>query len=169
MKKLDKALGDVLQEQYDMPTPDSMLPPEYDVRAEAEIQKYHLRRFASGISMDQSGEAEEPEEKILIAIQHHFINGDFQKANDLIQNFRSLKGNKFFTWHHMNQLLDWVRNVYKYTNMKDLSRNYYQHEMTKDMEIQGVSDLAKVKVRDEIVEKFIKDAEKVLKKKLQMR
>jgi hypothetical protein len=69
----------------------------------------------------------------------------------------------------MNQLMDWVRNIYKYTNMKDLSRNYYEHEMTKDMQIQGVSDLTKVRVKEETVEKFIKDAEKVMKKKLQMR
>jgi hypothetical protein len=53
--------------------------------------------------------------------------------------------------------------------MKDLSRNYYEHEMSKDMKIQGVDDLTKVKVREETVKKFVEDAEKVLNKKLKMR
>jgi len=119
--------------------------------------------------MTQTGEAEEPMDKVLIAIQHHFINGEFEKASALLNTFRSAKGGKFFTWHHMNQLMDWVRNIYKYTNMRDLSRNYYDYAMAKDMEVQGVNDLTKVRVRDETVEKFIQDAEKVLKKKLQMR
>jgi hypothetical protein len=41
--------------------------------------------------------------------------------------------------------------------------------MTKDMEIQGMDDLTKVRVRDNVVEKFVEDTKKVLNKKLQMR
>jgi hypothetical protein len=172
-RKLDKALDEILEkpieEQHGM-IPAAIPPYSSDIRDEAEGEsKYKTRRFSSGIEMQQSDEAEEPMDKVLIAIQHHFINGDFEKASMLLNTFRGAKRGKFFTWHHMNQLMDWVRNIYKYTNMKDLSRNYYEHEMTKDMQIQGVSDLTKVRVKEETVEKFIKDAEKVMKKKLQMR
>jgi hypothetical protein len=165
-RKLNKALEEVLSEQA-MP---AVLPYNQDMRDEAEsLPKYHTRRFSSGIEMTQSDEAEEPMDKVLIAIQHHFINGNFEKASELLNTFRGAKRGKFFTWHHMNQLMDWIRNIYKYTNMKDLSRNYYEHEMAKDMEIQGVKDLTKVRVKDETIEKFMQDAEKVLKRKLQMR
>jgi len=174
-KKLNKALGDILEKPI-INEEDSIVDKvsgmgQYDVRDEAEARgKYHIKRHPpSGIPFEQPDEAEEPMDKVIIAIQHHFINGEFDKANALIQTFRGEKGGKFFTWHHMNQLMDWVRNIYRYTNMKDLSRNYYQHEMTKDMEIQGIDDLTKVRVRDGIVEKFVADTKKVLNKKLQMR
>ena len=166
-RKLDKALDEVLKEQM---VPPAILPFNPDIRDEADNQpQYHARRFNSGIEMTQSDEAAEPMDKVLIAIQHHFINGDFEKASELLNTFRGAKKGRFFTWHHMNQLMDWVRNIYKYTNMRDLSRNYYDYEMAKDMEVQGVKDLAKVRVKDETIEKFIQDAEKVLKRKLQMR
>jgi len=166
-KKLNKALGDILNEKSSITTGMA----QYDVRDEAEARgQYKDKRWPpSGLQMQVSDEAEEPMDKVVVAIQHHFINGDFDKANALIQTFRGEKGGKFFTWHHMNQLMDWVRNIYKYTNMKDLSRNYYKHEMTKDMEIQGINDLTKVRVRDGVVEKFVEDTKKVLNKKLQMR
>jgi hypothetical protein len=171
-KKLDKALNEVLEKPIDEMVA-TMVPgiPEYDIRDEADARgQYKTKRHPpSGIEYPTSDEKTEPQDKVLVAIQHHLINGDFDKASELIKNFRGAKGGKFFTWHHMNQLMDWVRNIYKYTNMKDLSRNYYQHEMTKDMEIQGVKELEKVKVKEETVDKFIADAEKVLKKKLQMR
>jgi len=171
-KKLNKALGDILEKPViNEEGPIDLGVRQYDVRDEAEArEKYHTKRHPpSGLEMRVSDEAEEPMDKVIVAIQHHFINGEFDKANTLIQTFRGAKGGKFFTWHHMNQLMDWVRNIYKYTNMKDLSRNYYQHEMTKDMEIQGVDDLTKVRVRDDVVEKFVEDTKKVLNRKLQMR
>lgn len=119
--------------------------------------------------MIQSDEAEEPQDKVIVAIQHHFINGDFDKASALLNNFRSAKGGRFFTYHHMNQLMDWVRNIYKYTNMKEFSRNYYNHALTQDMEIQGMDDLTKLRVKDDVVERFVEDTKKVLNKKLKMR
>lgn len=159
-KKLDKALTSVLSTQ--MPTT--------DIRDEAAMgSKQHPKRQPSGVPFEQFKEKEEPMDKVMVAIQHHFINGDFDKASELFNKFRSAKRGQFFTWHHLNQLMDWIRNIYKYTNMSDLSRNYYQHEMAKDVEIQGVKDLTKVKVGEETINKFVKDAEKVLKKKLQMR
>lgn len=168
-KKLNKALGDVLKKS--VISEESSTTSQYDVRGEAEVRsQYKDKRWPpSGLQMQVSDEAEEPMDKVVVAIQHHFINGEFDKANALIQTFRGEKGGKFFTWHHMNQLMDWVRNIYKYTNMKDLSRNYYKHEMAKDMEIQGIDDLTKVRVRDNVVEKFVEDTKKVLNKKLQMR
>lgn len=175
-KKLNEALGEILKkpvvnEQLPIATVFPEIPP-YDLRDDAESRgKYFPRRWPpSGLEMQTSDEAEEPMDKVIVAIQHHFINGDFDKASELIQTYRDAKGGKFFTWHHMNQLMDWVRNIYKYTNMKDLGRNYYDYAMAKDMEVQGVKDLTKVKViSDEVVDKFVKEVEKVLKKKLEMR
>jgi hypothetical protein len=174
-KKLSEVLGKILKkpvvnEEAPIMTMIPDIPP-YDIRDDAERRgKYHEKRWPPcGLEMPSFDEKEEPMDKVLVAIQHHFINGDFDKASELIQTFRGASGGKFFTWYHMNQLMDWVRNIYKYTNMRDLSRNYYNYEMSKDMKIQGVDDLTKVKVRDEVVEKFVKEVEKVLKKKLEMR
>jgi len=172
-KKLNKALGDILEKPIEEMTqaPEGMPPmPITDIRDMADMDgQYKDRRWPpSGLQQTQSDEKEEPMDKVMVAIQHHFINGDFEKASTLLQTFRGAKGGKFFTWHHMNQLMDWVRNIYKYTNMRDLSRNYYDHQMTKDMEIQGMDDLTKVRVRDDVVEKFVEDAKKVLNKKLKM-
>lgn len=178
-QKLNDALGDVLKKPIEeekgkapaMPPAPLMGMPGYDIRQEADNRgQYHDRRYPpNGMPYMTSDEKEEPQDKVLVAIQHHMINGDFEKASQLMQTFRGAKGGKFFTWHHMNQLMDWIRNIYKYTNMKELSRNYYNHEMARDMEIQGMDDLTKVRVRDDIVEKFVDDAKKVLDKKLKMR
>jgi hypothetical protein len=41
--------------------------------------------------------------------------------------------------------------------------------MAKDVEVAGVKDLRKIAVKEAVVEKFMKDAEKVLKRKLEMK
>lgn len=170
MKKLDRALNNILEEQLEENIAMPGITYEYDIRDDAEAgSQYKDRRYPSGIEMPQPGEPDEDMDKVVVAIQHHFINGDFDKASELMTTFRGAKRGQFFTWHHMSQLMDWVRNIYKYTNMKDLSRNYYEHEMTKDMKIQGVKELNKVKVREETIKKFVEEAEKVLNKKLKAR
>jgi hypothetical protein len=173
-KKLDKALDEALTEQKEkgreaMPAAFVADIPIYDVRDDAKMSQDKVRlqpAFSSGDTLDPD---EEPADKALIQIQHYFMNGEFEKASQLLQTLRGMKRGTFFSWHHMNQLIDWVRNVYKYTNMKDLSKNYYDYEMAKDMEIAGATDLKKIGVKEAVVEKFIKEAEKVLKKKLEMR
>jgi len=61
--------------------------------------QYKDRRWPpSGNVMPQSDEAEEPQDKVIVAIQHHFINGDFDKASALINTFRSAKGGRFFSY-----------------------------------------------------------------------
>lgn len=170
-KKLDKVLDNVLAEAEGAPAPvDAMmdLPPR-DIRDDAKFNQNKERLSPAFSHMDNLDPDEEPADKVLVQIQHHFINGEFEKAAMLLQTFRGMKQGSFFSWHHMNQLMDWVRNIYKYTNMRDLGKNYYDHEMTKDMEIAGVTDLKKVAVNDAVIDKFVKEAEKVLKRKLEMR
>lgn len=109
-------------------------------------------------------------DQILVTIQHMFISGDFEGASKLIQKYQSNKpGSKegFFSWYHMDKLIDWVRNIYKYTNMKDINKNYYDDQMR--TEVEGVKDLKAVKVKETTINKFLADAEKVLKKKLEMK
>jgi hypothetical protein len=112
-------------------------------------------------SQYQMGDAD----AIAVQVQHLFINGEFEKANELIkQHSYSSRNKDGFSWHHLQQLTDWVRSIYKYTDMKDLSKNYYDYQMKK--EIEGVKDLRKSKVKAETVDKFIEDVKKVLDKKL---
>lgn len=165
-KKLGRALEDALNESLDEAIVVTGAPMAYNVQAHAATTKDSERRGPafSDMAPDMVRTAQEPEDKLLIAIQHLFISGEFDQANELIKEYG---GKGLFTWHHMQQLIDWVRNIYKYTNMKDLNKNYYNAQMKK--EIEGVDRLEKVRIKDETVDKFIKDAEKVLKKKLQMR
>lgn len=108
----------------------------------------------------------EPMDKIAVQIEHMFINGDFDGASKLIKkySFSTKRGDPRFSWYHLNLLMDWVRNIYKYTNMSDLSKNYYDEQMKK--EIEGISDLKKAAVKEETIDKFINDVKKVLEKKL---
>jgi hypothetical protein len=129
------------------------------------LQTYDVRDEAA---MQDSGEETEPMDKVMVAIQHHLINQDWDKANQLIQSYKSgRKIGSFFSYYHLDKLIDWVRSIYKYTDVRDLSKNYYDYQIKQ--EIPGVSDLRKVKVKDEHITKFMKDVEKVLTKKLEMR
>lgn len=164
-KKLDRVLKDVLNKPLD----EAIIATDYySAQAEAaETPAQHKRRRSPAFS-DMDGSAAnvekcEPQDKLMVAIQHLFINGEFDRANAMIKEYGS-KG--FFTWYHMEQLIDWVRNIYKYTNMKDLNKNYYTYQVKQGIE--GVDTLEKVRVRDELVDKFTKDVEKVLNKKLAM-
>lgn len=170
-EKLDKVLNEVLAEQTSrLPSPGAfVMDIAPDVRDRAEVNQTKERLFPSFSHVPNMDADAEPADKVLIQIQHHFINGEFDKANELIRTFQNMREGTFFSWHHMNQLIDWVRNIYKYTNMKDISKNYYDYEMAKDVEIAGVNDLRKVSVKEATIDKFIKEAEKVLAKKLQMK
>jgi len=176
--KLNNVLKNVLEEEKKtkakekVPATDKLLwdpLPVRDMRDDAKFQQNHERLAPSFSHMDDLNPDEEPADKALIAIQHCFINGDFEKASEILQTLRGMKQGGFFSWHHMNQLMDWVRNIYKYTNMKDLGKNYYEYEQAKEVEMAGVSDLRKVEVKEAVVDKFMKDAEKVLKRKLEMK
>jgi hypothetical protein len=168
--KLNRVLKNVLEEakkaEIKAKLPDMGMWDPLPVR---DIRDDVKRQNDSNVGSSALGQDEEPADKALIAIQHCFINGDFEKASEILQTLRNLKDGTFFSWHHMNQLSDWVRNIYKYTNMKDLGKNYYEHEQAKDMEIAGVSDLRKIEVKEAVVDKFLKEAEKVLKRKLEMK
>lgn len=150
-KKKNKNLGNVLQRG--LQTPFAYEPP-YDVRDDAENRE----------------ESAEPIEKVLVFIQNLLINGEYEAASALISQLRyGRKKGTFFSYHHLNQLVNWVRNIYKYTNMKDINFNYYDHNLTKEMGIPEMGDLKKVKVKEEHIEKFMKDAKKVLEKKMTAR
>jgi hypothetical protein len=168
MKKLNKVLENILMEQ-----PEGIIPsiPElgtgYDIAVDSET---NMRKdvlspaYTYHPNMDSDTE---PADKILIQIIDYFMRGEFSKANMLIKSCRDLRNGTFFSWYQMNQLIDWVRNVHKYTNMgspNDLSRNYYQYQCDKDKEILGVSDLTKVPVGEVMVDKFVKDVENVLRR-----
>ena len=172
MAKLDKALKDVLAEEATGRGPDSPLGAMLgmsDIQADADRNQYQDRNSPSYTTQPNLGSDTEPADKLLIQIQHHFINGEFDKANLLIQSFKGMKDGSFFSWYHMQQLIDWIRNIYKYTNMHDISKNYYDWEMSKDMEMAGVKDLRKVGVKEVTIDKFVKDAERVLKRKTEMK
>lgn len=146
-------LGDVLQKGLDAPF---AYQPTYDVRDDAE-------------ALDRE-ESAEPMEKVLVAVQNFLVNGDYEGASALINQFRyGRKKGTFFSYHHLKQLINWVRHIYKYTNMRDLSFNYYDYSLTKEMGIPEIHDLRKVKVREDHIEKFMKDAKRVLEKKLAVR
>jgi hypothetical protein len=148
MAKKEK-LGDLLQKGLEAPF---SYPPVYDVRDEADM-------------LDAQEQAE-PMDKVMVHIQNLLISGDYESASALIKQFRSgRKKGSFFSYHHLKQLINWVRHIYKYTNMRDLSYNYYDYSLTKEMGIPEMEDLKKVKVRDDHIEKFMKDVERVLKKK----
>lgn len=169
-KKLNKVLGDVLSSPIDEATVTVGVEgvPQYDVEQEAESKSKHDRLSPAYNQMPTSDEQEEPMDKIMVAIQHHLINGDYESASQLVQKFRSgRKKGSFFSAHHMNQLIDWVRNIHKYTNMTDLSKNYYNNQIKQ--EIEGASDLKRVKVKDDVVDKLMADVEKTLRRKLEMK
>lgn len=158
-KKLDKALVEVLEEPIDemavvnigafgAGTPNT------------DGDKYN-RKSPAYTEMPTSGEQLEPADKIMVALKHHLINGDYDKARELAKN------NDIFSQHHMNQLVNWVRNIEKYTNMTDLSKNYYNYDDKGRMD--DLEQLRSKKVKDERVDKFMKDVEKVLAKKLQVK
>lgn len=167
-KKLDKVLDNLLMEQ-----PEGIIPsvPEfgtgYDISQESDrnMRKDVLSpSYTQFPAMDADAE---PADKVMIQIIDYFMRGEFSKANLLIKSCRDLRNGTFFSWYHMNQLLDWVRNIHKFTNMgnpNDLSRNYYQYQMDKDMEMQGVSDLRQVPVGEVMIDKFVKDVENVFRR-----
>lgn len=167
-KKLNKILENILLEQ-----PEGIIPsiPEfgtgYDISQESDR---NMRKDVLSPSYTQFPAMDadtEPSDKIMIQIIDYFMRGEFSKANLLIKSCRDLRNGTFFSWYHMNQLLDWVRNIYKFTNMSspnDLSRNYYQYQMDKDTEMQGVSDLRQVPVGEFMIDKFVKDVENVLRR-----
>lgn len=165
-KKLDKVLKDVLDKPLDEAVIATAMPGYYSAQADAmKTPAEHKRRRGPAYSeMGGLDDKCEPQDKLLVAIQHLFINGEFDRANALIKEYG---GKGLFTWYHMEQLIDWVRNIYKYTNMKDLSKNYYTYQVQQGIE--GVDTLEKVRIKDELVDKFTKDVEKVLNKKLSMR
>ena len=164
-KKLGKVLKDVLDKPLEEAVIATVAPADYDVRYQAHMTKDSDRRSPSfsDVAPEMQTTAQEPEDKILIAIQHLFINGEFEQANALIKEYG---GRGLFTWHHMQQLVDWVRNIYKYTNMRDLNNNYYNYQVKQRMD--GVDNIEKVRIKDETVDKFTKDVQRVLKKKLAM-
>lgn len=155
-KKLDKALNNILSaklEENIAGVPVAMNDYRYDIRDDA-----------AGRSQEYS----EPEDKIIIAIQNLLVNGEYEAASALIQssNFSGPKGGGI-SWYHMEKLVDWVRSIYKYTDTRDLSKSYYDYQMKQ--EIDGAQDLRKTGVSEKTVERFVKEVEKVLKKKLEMR
>lgn len=170
----DKKLNEVLDDVLDSPIDEATIAvgvegiPQYDVEHEAEMTSKHNRLSPAYSFMPTSDEQEEPMDKIMVAIQHHLINGDYEAASNLVQKYRTgRKKGTFFSAHHMNQLIDWVRNIHKYTNMTDLNQNYYNNQLKQ--EIEGAKDLKRVKVKEDIVDKFMADLEKTLRRKLEMR
>lgn len=171
-KSLNKVLGSALSKPLSETTipigADGYAQYQYDVRDEAGATDKHDRLSPSFSDMATSDEQQEPMDKIMVAIQHHLINGDYEAASDLVQRYRTgRKKGSFFSAHHMNQLIDWVRNIHKYTNMTDLNQNYYNNQIKQ--EIEGAKDLKRVKVKDDLVDKLMGDVEKTLRRKLEMR
>lgn len=155
---LDEVLKEILSKPLDEAVISTIAP------LDTGTAEYKERRSPAFSDMGDLQSKHEPQDKLLIAIQHLFINGEYDRANALIKEYG---GQGIFTWYHMEQLIDWVRNIYKYTNMKDLSKNYYSYQ-SKDT-IDGMDNLEKVKIKDEVVDRFTKDVEKVLNKKLALR
>jgi len=149
-KKKDGALGDVAPIALQVGFP--------------EVQKTDIKQDLK--DQESCDMQMEPMDKIATQIQHLFISGDFDQANQLIKQYSIsyTKGQPKFSWHHLQLLMDWVRSIYKYTNMKDLSKNYYDYQMKQ--EIEGAKDLTKAAVKEATIDKFVEDVEKVLKKKL---
>lgn len=177
-KKLNKALKDVLNKPVDEATieitgtgatagvPETSY--DYSVSDEASSTSRYHRRSPAFNEYPDYDEQLEPMDKIMVAIQHHLINGDYDKASELVKQYRgSGKEGEFFSAHHMNQLIDWVRNIYKYTNMTDLNKNYYNYDSKGRMD--NANELKKTSIKDEKVDQFMKDVEKVLRRKLQMK
>lgn len=170
----DKKLNEVLDDVLDSPVDEATIAvgvegvPQYDVEQEAEMRSKHDRLSPAYSFMPTSDEQEEPMDKIMVAIQHHLINGDYEAASDLVQKYRTgRKKGTFFSAHHMNQLIDWVRNIHKYTNTTDLNQNYYNNQLKQ--EIEGAKDLKRIKVKEDLVDKLMTDVEKTLRRKLEMR
>jgi hypothetical protein len=167
-KNLDKALTDILDEPIDESIAVGYSMQDTDIRDEAEARDKHDRLAPAYTHMPTSDEQQEPMDKIVVAVQNHLINGDYDKATDLIHQCRTgRRKGEFFSQHHMNQLINWVRNIEKFTNMKDLSKIYYNYDDKGRMD--DIETLKSKRVKEETLEKFMKDVEKVLRKKLKMR
>jgi hypothetical protein len=116
-----------------------------------------IRRGPSFSEFSNSdGEKKEPEDKVLVAVQNCLINGDFEGANKLISAFNSTAENgQFFSQHHMNQLVDFVKKFDKYVK-SDLDWNYYKADANNNP-IDGAADLKKVKAKEDKVSALIND------------
>jgi hypothetical protein len=154
-KKLNKALEEVLEEPLDEMAATTIT---FDAGPTDRAHQKHDRKSPAYSDMPTSDEQLEPADKVMVALKHHLINGDYEKARELAKN------KDLFSQHHMNQLINWVRNFEKYTNMTDLSKNYYNYDDKGKMD--NVEQLKSKKVKEERLDRFMKDVEKVLAKKL---
>src|SRR6056297_763871 len=116
-KKLKKALDEVLSQPID-----EMEVVSIDAFGAGSPNTYRGRKSPAYTETPTSDEQLEPADKIMVALKHHLINGEYDKARELAKN------KDIFSQHHMNQLITWVRNFEKYTNMTDLSKNYYNYD-----------------------------------------
>jgi len=163
-KRLNETLKNILSEKNNKKKKDSKK--SASIAMEVNMPEVQIDIRQDMKDQEASEMQMEPMDKVSTQIQHMFINGDFEEANKLIKqySFNSGRNQPKFSWHHLQLLMNWVRSIYKYTNMKDLSKNYYDYQMKQ--EIEGAIDLKKVAVKDATIDKFVEDVAKVLKKKL---